>query len=94
MLCKIHRMPGACWQALCLLFDTLAACHGMQPNTGAAVEMCRRSLPFDLAAKVCVSWGVDGIQGVFAVLKRGVLGVYGNAPLLFQSIAIHEALLG
>ena len=53
-----------CMLANAVLCKDLAACHGMH---------ARQSLPFDLAAKVCMPWGVDRIQRVFAVLKRGVL---------------------
>ena len=41
-----------------------------------------------------MSWGVHSIQDIFPILQSSVLGVYGDSSLLFEGIAVHEALLG
>ena len=53
-----------------------------------------KDLPLNLAAKISMSWGVHSIQGILPILQSSVLGIYGDASLLLEGIAVHEALLG
>lgn len=67
---------------------------GIQPREHPQVKGSGKGLPLHFATKVGVARGIDCIQGVLAMLERGVLGIDGDPSFLFQDITVHEALLG